>query len=291
MLVQASRDGNLEVVLRLLYTNPFIHRQELRDALWEAVRCERVDVLRSLLEFRVDPQSTPSPLLSKAPIPLGKVPWTPILAMAVNESPSRAEIVAELLSLKRVELDEEHNVQAQESLSASGAASKSTPEGDQGTPKVDCPISESGCGMPMSKETERVDVGSCCPSKKSANTKNQLAAVVSHDPLENKLGELDHEELAALESELDEVVKLVRFHRQKRWEEQLQSVQRRHAETRRDQEQLKEGHACVVCSESEKTTLFMPCRHLCTCEACAAQLSLCPICRGRIEEKVQCIRP
>jgi len=136
-----------------------------------------------------------------------------------------------------------------------------------------------------------VDVGSCSPSRESAHTKSQLATVISHDPLEKKLGELGHEELTALESELDEVMKLVRFHRQKRWEERLQSVQRHHAEVRRDKEELKEEQACVVCSESEKTTLFMPCRHLCTCEACAVQLSSCPICRGRIGEKVQCIRP
>jgi len=251
MLLQASRDGNLEVALRLLYTNPFINRQELRDALWEAVRCERVDVLRSLLEFRVDPQSTPSPTLSKAPAPLDKVPWTPILAMAVNDSPSRAEIVAELLSLKRVELDE--HAQAQESVSTSGAATKSKHERDQGVPKVGTLISKSACAMPASKGASGVDVDSCSPSRKSAHTKSQLAAVVSHDPLETKLGDLGHEELAALESELDEVMKLVRFHRQKRWEERLQSVQRRHAEVRRDQEELKEGQACVVCSESEKT--------------------------------------
>eukprot|EP00929_Paragymnodinium_shiwhaense_P057856 TRINITY_DN28977_c0_g1_i1.p1 TRINITY_DN28977_c0_g1~~TRINITY_DN28977_c0_g1_i1.p1 ORF type:complete len:382 (+),score=92.73 TRINITY_DN28977_c0_g1_i1:87-1232(+) len=103
MLVKASQDGNVEVVLRLLYTNPFIQQQELRDALWEAVRCRRLEVLRSLLEFKVDPESAPSNELSQAPSPLceqlasSQRLWTPLLALAVNGSSQRAQFVAELL--------------------------------------------------------------------------------------------------------------------------------------------------------------------------------------------------
>lgn len=97
MLVQASRDGDLEVVLRLLYTNPFIGKQELRNALFEAVRCSQLEVTRSLVEFSVDPMSEPAPEISRPPPALRHVPWTPLLAMAVNGNASRAELVAELL--------------------------------------------------------------------------------------------------------------------------------------------------------------------------------------------------
>merc|ERR1719453_348571 len=98
MLVQASRDGDLDVVLRLLYTNPFVDDQELRNALWEAARCKRLEVLRSLIEFRVDPEATASPELSAPPSALQHVPWTPLLALAVNDDADRAKIVAELIN-------------------------------------------------------------------------------------------------------------------------------------------------------------------------------------------------
>merc|ERR1712232_941414 len=101
MLVRASRDGDLEVVLRLLYTNPFVDGQELRNALWEAVRCRQLEVLRSLLEFRVDPAGAASPEVSQPPSPLRHVPWTPLLALAVNDCGERAQIVAELVGSQR----------------------------------------------------------------------------------------------------------------------------------------------------------------------------------------------
>eukprot|EP00439_Symbiodinium_sp_Y106_P002137 s1803_g1.t1 len=48
-------------------------------------------------------------------------------------------------------------------------------------------------------------------------------------------------------------------------------------ESGRGRQTLEEEQCCVVCSEFQKSVLFMPCRHLCTCRDCAAPLQLCPI--------------
>lgn len=43
---------------------------------------------------------------------------------------------------------------------------------------------------------------------------------------------------------------------------------------------------CAVCMAAQKTTLFLPCKHLCACAACAARVMatgpppLCPMCRA-----------
>jgi len=307
MLVQASRDGNLEVVLRLLYTNPFINRQELRDALWEAVRCKRLEVLRSLLEFRVDPTSAPSPALSKPPAQLSKAPWTPLVALAVNGSVERAEIVAELLSVgccmdgaggKLQPLTQvaaagrggigaalqpmRHKHAAQAAPGVSPSSARSLPSSAPTEPEGAVPRTRSkSAGAALEEEAE----------SSSSSLLGSLLVGTGPAEREGRLARLRNEELATVEGELEALLRMVRGQRQKRLEQQLQSVQRRHAEVSRNRQELEEEQACVVCSELEKTVLFMPCRHLCTCEACASQLVVCPICRAQISEKVRCIRP
>ena len=48
-----------------------------------------------------------------------------------------------------------------------------------------------------------------------------------------------------------------------------------------------ENKLCVVCLDAEKVTAFEPCLHLCCCEACAADLSECPICRTEAKGKLR----
>jgi len=50
----------------------------------------------------------------------------------------------------------------------------------------------------------------------------------------------------------------------------------------------REQRTCVICQEEEKTTLLMPCRHLCLCGGCAArpELENCPLCRAPIESRI-----
>jgi len=45
---------------------------------------------------------------------------------------------------------------------------------------------------------------------------------------------------------------------------------------------------CRVCLENPKDTLFQPCRHLACCAQCAEKITICPICRALIAEKVKC---
>lgn len=43
---------------------------------------------------------------------------------------------------------------------------------------------------------------------------------------------------------------------------------------------------CVVCLDASCSILFLPCRHMKTCAECSAALSTCPMCRARIEQKI-----
>jgi hypothetical protein len=43
---------------------------------------------------------------------------------------------------------------------------------------------------------------------------------------------------------------------------------------------------CVVCFAVTSDVVFAPCRHGVCCEGCAAQVSICPICRSKIEKRV-----
>jgi hypothetical protein len=44
---------------------------------------------------------------------------------------------------------------------------------------------------------------------------------------------------------------------------------------------------CCVCFNSEKTVVFFPCRHVCTCEKCSSSVNVCPICQAKIRETVK----
>lgn len=41
---------------------------------------------------------------------------------------------------------------------------------------------------------------------------------------------------------------------------------------------------CVLCQEARKDTVLLPCLHLCVCEKCSGNISLCPICRRACDE-------
>lgn len=105
------------------------------------------------------------------------------------------------------------------------------------------------------------------------------------------LAKLGATELIALEASAEGLLRAVRGQRTRIYEAQLQSAHRRQDEASRGREALQDEQACVICSEASKTILFMPCRHLCVCDACALLVEACPICRASIEEKVQCLRP
>ena len=51
-----------------------------------------------------------------------------------------------------------------------------------------------------------------------------------------------------------------------------------------------EDGLCVICLTNEKTTVVIPCRHLCLCKECAEELRQkgpkCPVCRGPLNQLV-----
>ena len=51
---------------------------------------------------------------------------------------------------------------------------------------------------------------------------------------------------------------------------------------------IHEQRMCIVCQEREKSTLLMPCRHLCLCSVCSGREELrnCPLCRSEISDRI-----
>lgn len=268
MLLKAARDGDLEVVLRLLYTNPFIRPQELCDSLWEAARGCKLEVLRSLLEFRVDPTCEPSPSISSPLAPLRQLQWTPLVALAVNDSPERAAVVAELLS-----------------YGSDGCMSENG-YGHNRNKVVDCNI-----GPSMAHKTPKEPTTKWKASQTDAPwpPEPSFPKVLMAMPPEMDCWEdiVAQEDLDSMEAKLEALLHSLRRRRCCLLEKRLQSVQRRHEEVCRNRQDLEEEQCCVICTELPKTVVFMPCRHLCTCSKCSLPLSLCPICWATIADKVQ----
>jgi len=52
-------------------------------------------------------------------------------------------------------------------------------------------------------------------------------------------------------------------------------------------DELKTKDFCCVCMEYPKSVVFLPCRHLCTCDRCAPRLMKCPICQTKIKQKIE----
>jgi hypothetical protein len=56
---------------------------------------------------------------------------------------------------------------------------------------------------------------------------------------------------------------------------------------RRAMKQAESDNKCVICMQQERDSLLLPCRHLCSCSYCGQQISQCPLCRVKIESKMQ----
>jgi hypothetical protein len=44
---------------------------------------------------------------------------------------------------------------------------------------------------------------------------------------------------------------------------------------------------CVICMDKRKCVIFLPCRHLCTCQTCSESVSTCPNCRQPVQSKIK----
>jgi len=50
---------------------------------------------------------------------------------------------------------------------------------------------------------------------------------------------------------------------------------------------VREESTCCICMEAPRQVLFLPCRHVCCCEACSQQLQRCPVDRTLISEQIR----
>ncbi len=50
------------------------------------------------------------------------------------------------------------------------------------------------------------------------------------------------------------------------------------------QEAVDEDTLCVVCMETERNTVMVPCGHLVLCEGCSKGITVCPMCRDEVVE-------
>uniref|UniRef100_A0A1L8DSD9 Putative e3 ubiquitin-protein ligase lrsam1 n=1 Tax=Nyssomyia neivai TaxID=330878 RepID=A0A1L8DSD9_9DIPT len=48
---------------------------------------------------------------------------------------------------------------------------------------------------------------------------------------------------------------------------------------------------CVICMDDKVAIIFIPCGHLCVCSGCHQSVTLCPMCRATIEQRIRVIQP
>lgn len=55
----------------------------------------------------------------------------------------------------------------------------------------------------------------------------------------------------------------------------------------RVKKEMEERSRCLVCMEKEREVAFIPCGHRACCQKCAGNLSVCPLCRARIDHRLR----
>lgn len=51
----------------------------------------------------------------------------------------------------------------------------------------------------------------------------------------------------------------------------------------------KDGRLCKICYNAEMSIVFLPCKHMVACANCASPLTICPICRRKIDLVISAI--
>lgn len=57
-------------------------------------------------------------------------------------------------------------------------------------------------------------------------------------------------------------------------------------QTEVESEEIDENEECCICMDSRRSIVFLPCGHVCVCNACSKDLIQCPLCRVRIQQKI-----
>ena len=48
-----------------------------------------------------------------------------------------------------------------------------------------------------------------------------------------------------------------------------------------------DAHLCILCMDQPRGAVLRPCRHMITCRACAAECTVCPVCRHEVHRVVE----
>ena len=77
-----------------------------------------------------------------------------------------------------------------------------------------------------------------------------------------------------------------------RAERDVRGLQQRAAQAKSEGEDAASATECCVCMEARKSRVFLPCRHMAVCGACADEImagpaAQCPICRKDIVESLE----
>ena len=85
----------------------------------------------------------------------------------------------------------------------------------------------------------------------------------------------------------------------KQQKQQTQQMQQRIKELDKHQRQISETFlnlkvCCIICMDSPRSHIVVPCRHVCTCQRCSNELlereddDRCPICKNDIQQAINC---
>jgi len=128
----------------------------------------------------------------------------------------------------------------------------------------------------LRKQTSKIDSDLIVSESTTLRLRNERdilrtkIANLSGKDLKNK----SLEELEGIETLLREGLKLVGLEKERKVKEMLTTES--------------DKRMCVICQESPKCVLLMPCRHLCCCKDCSRrnELTKCPLCRQIVTQKI-----
>ena len=67
----------------------------------------------------------------------------------------------------------------------------------------------------------------------------------------------------------------------------MRKLEKEIQQLKKENQQLKDQRLCKICREKDRTVVFLPCGHMCSCEPCAERLRKCPICNILIRATVK----
>lgn len=113
--------------------------------------------------------------------------------------------------------------------------------------------------------------------KSFAEFKAGLEGIISHYRIaQSPSGVLSRQERDELQQKQQELV------------EKLSKEQKLVSELRSRLDEQSEEVSCKICMDNQANTAFLPCGHVCTCQACSTQMrGVCPVCRKTFTKSIR----